>query len=159
MIKQLEQIKIQLLALQKKLQSKRPQTIYEAAKRQLGKDASPSDRASDDVACAESVSEIIRAVFPDFPIVTGTYTLWVILKDDKRFRKVTIPMPGTIIISPTGTARKQSFPGHVGIFGFRNTIMSNTSRTGIFEENYTLQSWIDRYQNKGTYPIYFFDLV
>lgn len=154
----LETLKLQLLTLQKKLQSQEPKTLYEAARRQLGNDASPRDRASDELGCAESVSEIIQDVLPDFPVVTGTYTLWILLSHDKRFRQVTNNLPGTIIISPTGTARKHKFPGHVGICGFSGTIMSNNSRTGIFEENYTLQSWEKRYEVEGGYPVYFFEL-
>ena len=78
-------------------------TLYQAALESLNFDVSPRDLAADVVGCAESVSQVIRKVSSDFPIILGTYTLWQFLNKDTRFRKVTLPMPGDIIICPTGT--------------------------------------------------------
>ena len=107
----------------------------------LGKDASPDDIVPDDVGCAESVSNIIRELIPDFPIITGTWTLWDKMENDERFVNVTEPQPGDIIISPTGTLRNAPFIGHVGIMLDNYKIMSATSANGLWEQNYNLDSW------------------
>lgn len=132
-------------------------TLYRSAHSFLGRDASPADIAPDLLGCAESVSNVIQRVLPDFPIITGTWTLWQKLEEDPRFRRVTIPMPGTIIIAPTGSVRAD-IPGHVGIFGPSTQIMSNNSLTGTWEENYTLASWQERYETAG-YTSYFYQLI
>lgn len=142
--------------LQIKLARTKP-TIHTAAVKYLGTDASPRDLAPDALGCAESVSNVIRDVVPDFPIITGTWTLWDRLKKDKRFRQVHTPMPGTIIIAPTGTVRS-NIPGHVGIFGPGKEIYSSNSDTGIFEQNYTLESWNQYYGDAG-YTSYMFQLI
>jgi hypothetical protein len=148
-----------LKALYEKLVSSKPKNIYESALSFVGKDASPDDLASDELGCAESVTNVIKKVLPDFPIITGTWTLYDRLRKDTRFKKVTTPQVGDIIISPTGSVAKATFPGHVGVVGMGHTIMSNSSATGIFESNYTFESWRARYRNIGGYPIYYFRLI
>lgn len=133
-------------------------TLYQAALESLNFDVSPKDRAADVVGCAESASEVIRKVLPDFPIILGTYSLWQFLSKDTRFKKVALPMPGDIIICPTGTGNGK-FPGHVGIFLAGNKIASNTSANGKFEQNYTLESWKKRWEVAGGFPVYYYSLI
>ena len=136
---------------------RRPNTLYDAAISFLSKDASPADKADDEVGCAESVSMVIREVLPDFPVITGTWTLWDRLKRDGRFLEVQAYEPGTIIISPTSGA-KAPFPGHVGIVGAGDVIMSNSSFTGLWRVSHTIDAWLEYYHEKGEYPVYFFKL-
>lgn len=146
------------LDLLKRMTNLKP-TLYQVATSYIGKDASPRDLASDVVGCAESVSTILRDVLPTFPIITGTYTLWQMLEQDHRFKRVTIPMPGTIIISPTGTSTSKVVRnGHVGIFGEAEKIMSNDSNNGLWQQNYTLTSWRERWGKAG-YPLYMYQLT
>ena len=145
----------QVVALYHKMRAK---TLYQVALESLNRDISPSDRANDTVGCAESVSEVIRKVLPDFPIILGTYTLNEKLKKDPRFKAVTIPMPGDIIICPTGTGNDK-FPGHVGIVLAGGKIASNTSANGKFEQNYTLETWANRWKTAGGFPIYYYSLI
>ncbi len=133
-------------------------TLFAAAREYLGRDASPNDVAPDLLGCAESVTNIIQDVLPDFPIITGTWTLWDKLENDERFKRVTIPMPGDIIISPTGTVKDAPFPGHVGIFGRDGYIMSNNSYTGLWEESHSLEGWNLRYKDAG-YQVLFYKLI
>lgn len=133
-------------------------TLYQAAVKYLGRDASPRDLAPDYVGCAESLCNVIRESVKDFPIVTGTWSLWQELESHPRFRRVTVPMPGTVIVAPTGTVTRAAIPGHAGIFGKANTIMSNTSATGLWEQNYTLDSWTARYGKAG-YESYMYQLI
>lgn len=132
-------------------------TLFAAAREYLGRDASPRNFVPSEVACAESVSTVIADVIPGFPPITGTWTLWDKLESDDRFQRVTIPVPGTIIISPTGTVKDAPIVGHVGIFGRDNNIMSNNSYNGLWEENYTLDSWNARYKAAG-YQTYMYQL-
>lgn len=128
-------------------------TILSEAIENLGFDASPNDIVDDEVGCAESVTTIISKVVPDFPVITGTWTLWKRLESDERFVKVITPQAGDIIISPTGTVAHAPFPGHTGIMFDQGIIMSNNSSDGTFTKNYNLKSWVRRWGNAG-YPVY-----
>ena len=132
--------------------------LYRTAKNYLGRDASPQDIAPDLLGCAESVSCIIRDVLPDFPIITGTWTLWRRLESDLRFEKVISPKRGDIIISPTGTVGNAPYPGHTGIYHDHGDIMSNDSYTGYWERNYTTETWQSRWGEAG-FPIYYYRLI
>lgn len=141
--------------------------LYESALKYIGIDASPADRVPDEVACAESVCDIIKSIMPTMPVITGTWTLWDYMEKHAKFKKVTVPMPGTIIISPTGKGNG-SIRGHVGICGDRGVIMSNTSfdnpktpenEKGKWMPNFTIDTWIEWYKNKGGMPIYMYDLI
>ena len=123
----------------------------------VGTDPSPRDAAPDELGCAETVSSLIRTAVPDFPVVTGTWTLWDLLEAHPRFEKVSgEPRCGDVIISPTVPGKP--FPGHAGIFNDRHAIMSNNSKTGIFEPNYTLAGWNARYATVGGYPVHIYRL-
>lgn len=135
---------------------KLPERLYDVSVASIGTDASPSDKAPDELACAETVSELINKVIT-FPIITGTWTLWDKLRTDTRFEKISEAELGAIIISPTGTGNG-SIVGHTGICGVGDKIMSNSSATGKFEQNFTQQSWRDRYKQKGGFPIYYYRL-
>jgi hypothetical protein len=137
---------------------KTPNRLYQAARRVLNTDASPRDRAHDEVGCAETVTEIIKSVLPTFPIILGTATLLEHLKKDTRFVQVSTPQAGDIILSPTGSSSSTIVRnGHVGICGEGNEIMSNTSADGIFRANYTQETWDKRWTQNG-YTKYYFRL-
>lgn len=148
------------MELLEKLEDAKEETntsLVDIARSTIGVDASPDDLVDDDVGCAESVSNIIRQKFPDFPIIPGTWTLWDRLENDSRFTRVDNPKPGDIIISPTGTVRNAPFVGHVGIMLDEERIMSSTSATGLWEQNYSIDSWVSRWAAAG-YPIYLYRL-
>lgn len=130
--------------------------LHKVAINSLGQDASPKDRASDELGCAETVSELINLVTP-FPIITGTWKLWDKLNKDERFEKINAPEAGAIIISPTATGNG-SIVGHTGICDTGNAIMSNDSFKGTFERNYTQDSWRERYKTQGGFPIHYYRL-
>lgn len=132
------------------------QTIYNTAysllEQKLGKDTS----IPKGVNCANAVTDVlIRAGVPGLPAkgIPGTWTLneWlkanlVVVKD---------PLPGDIIMSPTGYGKKSMPNGHVGIVG-KYQVMSNNSRTGKWDTHFTQQTWRDRYETKGGYPVIFY---
>jgi hypothetical protein len=136
--------------------------LYEEAVKYLGTDASPNDIASDNFGCAESVSNIIAGIVRGFPILTGTWSLYDIVRLSPRFLPVSpgeVPQPGDLIICVTGQGKGSIPNGHVGIVSTEGVIMSNDSRTGKFEANYTFKSWNDRYVVKGRYPVHIFRLL
>jgi hypothetical protein len=137
--------------------------IYAKALSMLGTDASPNDEANDVYGCVDTIEELYFGLFGRYigPKKTlSTHILYQYLEESPSFKKVSAPSPGTIIISPTGYGGKNGVAnGHVGICGQNDIIMSNDSRTGTFEENYSQAAWKRYYGDKGGYPIHFFDMV
>ena len=123
----------------------------------IGTDASPQDKVDDVLGCAESVTTILNKVRPT-PIILGTWTLMDYLDKSPHYKRVTVPMPGNIIVSATGTGNGR-IRGHTGIVGRNNAIMSNDSYTGKWMSNYTLATWRDRYERKGGIPTKFYSLI
>ena len=134
--------------------------FFNAAIRSLGTDASPNDIAPDEYGCAETVNDIHKLAF-GYAIGgdVSTYRMYRDIKLNKKFVKVEYPLEGDIVISPTGYGSGGLTNGHVGIVGELTKIMSNDSSTGKFEENYTIQSWRERYVIKGGYPMAYFRRV
>jgi hypothetical protein len=133
--------------------------LYLESLRFLGQDASPFDEAPDEYGCADSLSKVILSAYPK--CITGsvsTKELYNQLLNSKQFIKTNELEAGDIIISPTGSATKVSEikNGHCGIVGEDDEIMSNSSATGTWEQNYTIATWTRRYRNQGGYPIYSF---
>lgn len=157
----------QALVLYRKLITKRQTTaliasrreqLFDAAQEAIGTDASPSDIAPDELGCAESVSKLIKSVLRYFAVVTGTWSLWDVLRRHEQFQEVDSPLPGDIIISPTGTGNG-SMRGHTGIVGNDLTVLSNDSSTGTFEENYTIAAWIKLYGGAGGFPVHYYRII
>lgn len=135
--------------------------IYAEAKACLGQSLVP---VGDDpeLGCAVSVSVLLneKCGIP-IKVTQSTYELLQELISSPRFREVYIPIFGDIIISPTGTSTISNTPithGHVGCVA-KYGILSNNSYTGLWGENYTLDSWRKRYQVQGGYPVRFFRAV
>lgn len=125
--------------------------IYLASKASLGKDASPRDLVPDGLGCAESLTTLLRNIIPNFRIVTGTWSLWDLLRAHKSFKEVTDPQPGDIILCVTGTGNGKVSNGHTGVVMLEDKIASNDSQDGLWEENYTIESWKKYYTIKGGY--------
>lgn len=144
----LRRIYAQIVGLQQKL-------IFKTALENQGRDVSPLDRATDEYGCAESVTELLRLVFPTFPVITGTWTLNQYLSSDRKWAPTDSPKAGDVIISPTGEGGARKI-GHVGIVGEHNTVMSNSSYTGLWTTNYTIDTWKTKYK---TFPVYYYRYV
>lgn len=136
--------------------------IANAAVKALGTDASPSDKADDELGCAESVSNVIGTVLLDFPEVVGTPELYDILRKDVRFKRVTDPKKGCIVISPSVIRNGVRVYGHTGIYINDNEIASNRSKTGLWTVTHTRPEWINYYYGHQKLTGYLFqptDLV
>jgi hypothetical protein len=131
----------------------RREALHQEALLWIDKDASPLENAPDDLACAESVSALIRRVYRDFPTRVSTARLHEELKKDKRFKATLDFKPGIIVISPTVGATI----GHCGIATDDQRIMSNDSATGKWMNNYSLKNWVSHFRTKKGLRVYFFE--
>ena len=134
-------------------------SLYTVAKKYLGVDVTPQDAVVDELACASTLTTLMREVYPETPHITGTWTLMEWLNTSPKWKKVEQPESGDIIISPTGYGRGI---GHCGVVMEDGIIASNNSYgvyAGKFTENYTMQSWQNRYGVKQSLPIVFFRRV
>lgn len=130
--------------------------LYKTAVDNLGRDVTPKDEVDDEVSCAFSLNAVYKQAFgKEIGGGASTAAMYLVLKNDKRFEKTSLYSKGCIIISPTGYGNG-SIRGHVGIMGENERIMSNTSKTGLWESNMTLTSWIKRYRYAGDLPILFY---
>lgn len=133
--------------------------IYRVAVNSLGVDTSPNDFAPDEYGCADSVSGVLQSALGgekgiDWAISTAI--LYRELLTSKAWCLVQSPLPGDIIISPTGYGNGGLANGHVGICATGDRIMSNSSLKGVWEQNFTTQTWKDRYVTLGGFPVYYF---
>lgn len=121
----------------------------------LDTEVTPKDEVPDNVACAQTISTLIKKVFPDFPIVYSTKDLDMKLYMDKRFKRITEPEWGCVVVSP----RNNTQYGHAGMFLTSERIASNDSKTGLFKGNYSWSSWISEFQQKRGLRIYLYRLL
>lgn len=141
------------------IQKTKREHLYDVAKASIGFDMSPKDLAPDALACAESLNGVFQKAFGE-PIGTGaalvgTNALYKTLLIDPRFEKTLSPLPGDIVISPTGYSSKGAQHGHCGIRGFE-TYMSNDSDTGKWKANYTLAAWYNVFNVTLGFPVVHF---
>lgn len=138
--------------------------LYSVATFYIGKEASPKDIADDELACMESVDEIVKQTFGTYingrkdRVSVSTLDGYRILSTNPYFKKVTTPLSGDIILSPSGYGNGKLSNGHIGII-HNVGIMSNNSYgkdKGKWTINFTLSKWKDYYQKKGGFPIVFF---
>lgn len=134
--------------------------LLQLTKDNLNRDITPEDNVPDEVACAESVSVLIKKIDNNFPIIPHTMNLYKTLNSSPSFEPTLDLEAGNIIISPTGHWRSNGkIRGHVGVITENGNIASNNSYTGNFEENYTISSWVKRYRGIGNYPLFVFKMV
>jgi len=115
----------------------------------------------DTLACATALSYVIHKV--KFTAISkygisGTNALldWF-LSHPELYKQRANPTPGCIILSPTGHGNGK-IRGHVGIEG-NNSIMSNNSKTGLWDTHWDSQRWYDYYTVYGGIKTYYFELL
>lgn len=124
----------------------------------VGKDISPDDKAPDEKACAESLSNLLKLLYPNFPVLVSTVELYKALKNDTRFTGTLDFKPWTLIITPTQGGNGRVSNGHVGIVGEHGVIYSNNSGTGKWDNHWTVDEWVSYYKIKGGYRIHLFNV-
>lgn len=152
----------QLLAKIKSKMSPSEQ-LAKLAESKIGTDFTNDATVPDEVSCAFAVSTILKEHDADIPIILGTNALWRFMQNSPKFERIYEPERGCIVISPTGTSTKSIMPnGHTGIYIDEVRILSNSSiapQKGQWINNYTRESWRERYHYLGGYPVYLFKKV
>lgn len=161
--KDLQALKSQLSFLQKLLNALlMKKTLLQVCKENIGKDASPKDLANDSLGCAETVTTLVKQIHPLTPIITGTYSLYDYLNDPKNgWMPIKAPEPEAIILSVTGTGNG-TIRGHAGILDENLNIMSNSSMPatlGKFMVNFNMQTWKERYADKGGMKVHLYKKI
>lgn len=157
----LEKVLISLLKLINIIKMEQTETslqIYTTAKKLIGVSLVPVGD-DPDVGCAISVTVLLKEKC-NIPIgeTQSTHDLLIELIESPLFKEVNEPLPGDIIISATGTSQLAGTPikhGHTGIVA-KFGILSNSSLTGLWSENFTLETWTNRYKYQGGYPTRYF---
>ncbi len=170
-LQQIVNLLLQVLGLQKQLEAQKAPTppvtpveppnspppvspqlsLYDAAKARIGQDLSKS--APNERGCAQSLSRVIADVLPGFPLHLSTITLQAALRKHPHFKQIAGPTMGAVSIFAT----KGKSVGHCGVVGLTH-VMSNTSKTGKWEPNYTHKEWNAAAKKRGL-PIVNFILV
>lgn len=131
--------------------------LYDVARACIGKDMAPLEN---EYGCAEAVNAVFKKAFGrEIGGGLSTFRMYPILRSDKTFQPVLSPLPGDIIISPTGYGNGNLSNGHVGIVGENETILSNTSVNGLWLSNFTISSWKEKYVYGGGFPMAYFRVV
>jgi hypothetical protein len=134
--------------------------IYNEAAACLDKHVTIDPTVSPDLGCAEAVSYVLKNAGYNLPVtgIPGTAALWEWIKESRQFAETTTPVPGDIVISPTGTSTINSPHGHVGIQA-KYGILSNDSDTGLFAEKYTNITWGNYFHTIEGFPVLYYHAV
>jgi hypothetical protein len=99
------------------------------------------------LACADAVTRIVHDQLGiNLPKTTSTAELYSNLRKG-GWQEVDPNTPGAVIVSPTQGERH----GHTGIVGEDGKIYSNSSRTGLWGQNYTVDSWKQTFGGLGVH--------
>lgn len=130
--------------------------LLQAVKSWIGKDASPENRAPQELSCAEGVSRILHNLFPSFPKgIVSSKELDNELARSTLFRRTSFPKSATVIVSP----RTAQMNGHAGFTIEDDKIVSNDSKTGLMAQNYTISSWIKKFKEGRGLELHLYELV
>ena len=136
--------------------------FYEVAKASIGIDMSPNDIAPDSLACMESLDGVYFKAFGEHLLKPedrlSTNRGFKAMLKDPRLIQVETPLPGDIVISPTGFSSKGSTHGHTGVRGVW-TYMSNNSDTGLWSAHYSLEAWYNVFEKTLGFPVVHFRVV
>jgi hypothetical protein len=111
------------------------------------------------LACAWAVNQVVNRALKK-PILAGsqglsTANLAKVLAS--KHVRVNDPIAGCIVISPTVYSPRTNI-GHVGIVGQSAAVYSNSSSKTRWEQNFTLEGWIDYYQRRKGLSVQFYRL-
>lgn len=121
--------------------------LYAYAYSLLGKHLTLDETVDKSVGCGEALSFVLDGFGYDIPKrgIPGTAGIYEWCK--KNADEVETPEAGDIIVSVTGTGNGRC-RGHCGVVG-KFHIMSNNSRTGLWDDTWTMSEWKKYYQKYG----------
>lgn len=137
------------------------QKIYDAAASCLHTHITLNEAVPPEVGCAEAVSYVLsKAGVYGIPLtgIAGTSQLYDWLLSSRNFVNTVSPVPGDVVISPTGYSTSASPHGHVGIVA-KYGILSNDSDSGLFIEKYTQETWNKFFHDVEGFPVRYFHAI
>jgi hypothetical protein len=142
-----KQLSILQDALNKILQTMPSDHIYRVAKLNLDNHLTMDNSVPKEVGCGQALSKVLSLSGYWVPKggIAGTAMMLDFLVGNKAFKEVTEPLRGDVAVCATGQAGSLVPHGHVGIVG-NEWVMSNSSQTGLWEANYTLDGWRDFFE-------------
>jgi hypothetical protein len=107
------------------------------------------------LACAWAVNEVVNRAIGS-PVGGGLSTIQMSKALVAKHREVSESEagPGMVVISPT----EGKNVGHVGIVGADAVIYSNSSKRGVFTDNFTIESWKAFYKARKNLSVKFYAL-
>lgn len=128
------------------------QEILEKAKQALGT-VVLTGKYPKEVSCADAMMTFLNRFLP-IKYTPSTIEADRYFKTDDRFSRTLDLDEGNIIISPTEGERI----GHCGIILEGGKIASNNSKTGLWDDHLTIDSWVARYRRELNLPVYVYKL-
>lgn len=130
--------------------------LYVTAFSLLGKHLTMDESVDKSVGCAEALSYVFMKSGLELPYkgLPGTKDIDKWCKEN--LRKVETPDVGDVIVSITDSGNG-SVRGHCGIVG-KHHVMSNNSLTGLWDDHWTLEEWLEHYKVKGDLETNFYCL-
>lgn len=129
--------------------------IYEAAKANLDKPLTLNPKVPKEVGCCQAVSFVLRAAGYKVPKqgISGVNALidWMLANG---FEEIDTPVIGAVITAHR-KARSDPAYAHTGVYG-KTWIMSNDSRSGLFQANYTPRGWNSYFKVMHTCEVRYF---
>ena len=119
------------------------------AKADVGKLSVRNDPGTDhgNLGCADAVTRILHDELGfSLPKTLSTDELYHELVSG-GWQEVDLKTPGAVIVSPSCAAMH----GHTGIVGEDGLIYSNSSATGFWTQNFTVDRWLERYRACGSH--------
>ncbi len=152
-IKQVKLLQTQIKAIKKD----KNELLYQTAKKCVGLKLRTIGRK---LACANSFNNLALKATGK-PIGGGDSTIRMRVALLKKFESIDEPRAKCIIIATTGTNviptwKSKIYNGHVGYLGEGGIIYSNNSKTGLWDNHWTLDKFIKYYCDRGGYEIEFF---
>lgn len=135
--------------------------IYTEASKCLDTHITLNSAVPPDLGCAEAVSFVLKnAGVEGIPVAgfAGTAALYAWLNKSSSWVLTSTPVPGDIVISPTGMSSIGSEHGHVAVYA-KYGLLSNDSDTGLFLEKYTMTSWNKYFGTTLGFPTYVFHFI
>jgi len=151
-----------LVALLTKMKGQK-MSLLDLIKSKIGTDFTNDSQVPDTVSCSFAVTTLLHEYDSTLPVIDSTELFCKYMQSHpERFMRLPEPVTGIqggdIVISPTGSSTILQH-GHVGMYIDDTNIVSNSSETGLWSQNYTRTSWRSYFHDYGKFPVYIFRLI
>lgn len=143
----------------KPMQTETGEQLYAKSKSLLGQELTPGDEIPDVVGCVANLQEVYRRTTGRYigngSALYSTKALKDWMLKDKNFTQPSEPLPGDILVYPTGEGNGNVSNGHCFVVGKRDW-MSNNSFNGLWSADFTEAKARAFYEKKGGFTPYIF---